>query len=66
MNRSWTTQLTGIAALLTLVSTTLNQLFDGDAATNPDWNIVVAGVMTALGLITARQNGKTSEDVGAK
>lgn len=43
--------------------------FDGDAATHVDWNRVSTAfteVLIALGLTQARDNKKTSEEVGAK
>ena len=60
------TTLTGIAALLTIAAGVVNLLTDGNPVTNPDWNAVVAGAVTALGLIFARDNKVTSEQVLGK
>ncbi len=64
--KSWIPKLTGIAGLLTLWGNTLVMLTDGNPATNPDWSVVLAATMTAIGVISARQNNVTSEEVGAK
>ncbi len=63
--KSWKTSLAGVGALLTTVGTTLNQLFDGNAATNPDWNLVLPLVCTSLIGLFARDNNVTSEQAGA-
>lgn len=64
--KSWKTTAAGIGALATIIGTTLNQLFDGNPGTNPDWNIVIATVFTGLVGLFARDNGVSSEDVGIK
>ena len=64
--KSWKTTVTGIAAILTAVGAALTAVFDADPATNIDIATTVSAVMAGLGLIFARDNGVTSEDVGAK
>lgn len=64
--KSTTTTSLGIFGLMALVGITGTQLLDGDAATNPDWNVVVVGVYSTLVAIFCRDAGKTSESVGAK
>lgn len=63
--KSWKTTTAGIGALLTTLGTTLNQLFDGNPATNPDWNLVLPLILTSLVGIFARDNKVTSEQVQA-
>ncbi len=67
MNKSssWKTSTASISGLVVLVAATLKQLTDGDVNTNPDWNIVVPLFITSLTGIFARDNDKSSEQVGA-
>lgn len=64
--KSWKTTACGIIAVLMCVGTALKAMWDGDATTNPDWTLVGSTVIAALGLVLARDNDKSSEDVGAK
>lgn len=64
--KSWKTTVTGIIAILTAVGAAVNAIIDGNPATNPDWTITISAVTAGLGLIFARDNKVTSEDVGAK
>ena len=66
MMMSWKTTASGVLAIVVAVGSAAILLLDGDAATNPDWNSVIAAVMAGLGLILARDNDKSSESVGAK
>jgi anti-sigma-K factor RskA len=66
MKRSWKTSTAGIAAAIAAIAGALNLVFDGNAATNPDWTAVIAAVVAGVGLAFARDNTVTSEDVGAK
>lgn len=63
--KSWKTTTAGVGALLTVIGTALNQMFDGDPATNPDWNLLLPIIITSLIGIFARDNNVTSEQVGA-
>lgn len=65
MKGSWKTTAGGVGTILAAVGGALTMLFDGNPATNPDWTIVIAAVTTGLGLIFARDNNKTSEQVNA-
>ena len=65
MKGSWKTTGAGLGALLALVGTTLNQLLDGNPATNPDFNYVLPLFFTSLTGLFARDNNKSSEQVGA-
>lgn len=64
--RSWKTSAAGVGTLLTVLGATLNQLTDGNPATNPDWNVVLPLVFTGLIGIFARDNNVSSEDAGVK
>lgn len=59
------TTVMGILAALTAIGGALVLLADGDPATNPNWDVVAAAVIAGVGLIAARDNGKTSEAAGA-
>lgn len=64
---SWQTSLAGISAIVVAVFSMIVQpLTDGNAATNVDWNSAIAAIMLGFGLLRARDDNKTSEEVGAK
>lgn len=63
---SWNTTATGILTIIVAVGGAVKMLLDSDASTNPDWNTVAAAIAAGIGLILARDNGKSSESVGAK
>lgn len=65
MNKSWKTTLAGIASILTAIAGALTSLTDSDPNTNPDWMATGAAITAGVGLIAARDNNKTSEQVGA-
>lgn len=48
----------GVAAILMAVGAALQALFDGDATTHPDWNIIIAGVWGGVMGILAGDGGK--------
>ena len=64
--KSWKTTVMGVCAILTALAGAVSLLADGDPATSPDWTAVCAAVAAGIGLIAARDNRVTSEDVGAK
>ena len=64
--KSWKTTVMGVCAILTAVAGAVKLLVDNDPATNPDWTAVCAAVAAGIGLIAARDNGVSSEDVGVK
>lgn len=64
-NKSWKTTAAGISAIVASVAGALNLLFDGNTLTNPDWTSVIAAITAGIGLLTARDNDKSSTDVGA-
>ena len=65
--KSWKTTLCGIlglvAAGITLVAI---PMLDEDPATAANWGAFGVAIATAMGLWFARDNDKSSEDVGAK
>lgn len=67
MNKfAWKTKGTAIAALVTIIGPMAKLLLDGDPKTNPDWNTSIPLILAALGVLFARQNNQSSEDVGIK
>ena len=65
MKGSWKTTTCGVAAILAAVANAVVALTDGNPATNPEWTVVLAAIMAGVGLLKARDNDRTSEDVGA-
>jgi uncharacterized membrane protein len=64
---SWKTSLAGVLSVVVAIITFVaNPLLDADPATVPQWGPVLAAVTAAVGLLFARDNDKSSEDVGAK
>lgn len=66
LTKSWQTTVAGIMAFIMLAWPELQTLWDGVAETMPDWNIVIGGLLTMLGLGAARDHGVSSEDAGVK
>jgi len=64
--KSWQTTSMAIMTALAVIIPAGMLLLDGDATTNPNWNVVIPALTAAVGLIFARDGNKTSEDVGAK
>lgn len=56
MNASWKTSLLGAGGLVWLLTDAVELLMDGNPATNPDWNIVVPALLTALAAIFAKDS----------
>jgi len=63
--KSGKTTLAGLGTIVATIGTTLNQLFDQNPSTNPDWNFVLPLVLSGLIGLFARDNGVTSEQAGA-
>jgi hypothetical protein len=64
--KSWKTTVAGIAAAVAAIGTAVNAQFDNDPSTNAEWGLVIAAVSAAIGLFTARDNDKSSEDVDVR
>lgn len=63
--KSWKTSLSGIAGIVGILATALSAALDGNPATDPQWGIVIPSIITAGGLLFARDNNVTSEQAGA-
>jgi len=59
--KSWKTSAAGAGTMLTTLGGVLNQLFDGNPATNPDWNYVLPLLFAGFMGLCARDNHVTSE-----
>jgi uncharacterized membrane protein YhiD involved in acid resistance len=66
MKKSWKTSAAGVGAILVALGSALSATFDADPVTVPDWGALVAAIIAGVGLIAARDNDKSSEEVGAK
>lgn len=66
INGSWKTTVFGAGGLLIIVTNVASMLLDGNPNTNPDWSVTIPSIMACLVGLFARDNNKTSEDVGAK
>jgi anti-sigma-K factor RskA len=63
--KSWKTTLAGVAAIVAAVATAVSAQFDNNPATFPDWTLVIGMITAGVGLMFARDDDKTSEQVGA-
>lgn len=64
--KSWKTTLAGIAAIIAAVALAIASEFDADPATIADWGAAIAALSAGLGLLFARDNDKSSEQVAAR
>jgi len=65
----WTSKFTttgGFALLIAAIGGALQAHFDGNPATEVDWNLVIIGLVSGINGLLARDNGTTSEQAGAK
>ncbi len=58
------TSIFGIATFLSVAASAVMALTDGNPDTNPDWNIVIAGFFSMLMGLRARDNNKSSKQLG--
>jgi len=64
---SWKTTLCGVLGIVAAAITLLAiPVLDSDPATVANWGAFTAAISTAVGLFFARDNDKSSEDVGVK
>lgn len=64
---SWKTTLCGILSILAAGITLVGiPLLDADPLTEANWTAFGTAVVAGVGLIFARDNGKSDEDVGAR
>ena len=61
--KSWKTTLAGVGAILGSLGALAKGIADGDKTLI---GTSISGIVAGVGLIFARDNNKTSEDVGAK
>lgn len=69
MKFSWRTTGAGVAALLTglgVLGKVLNDFLLGEPISFDQVSIALTAIGTGIGLICARDNNRSSEDVGAK
>ena len=66
MKGSWKTTAAGIGAILIASGTLIQAIFDGNPATVPNYEAVIASLIAGIGLIFARDNDVSSEKAGAK
>lgn len=66
MVKSWKTTAAGLLVSISTITAAVAAMLDSDPGTVPDWDLVAVAVVGAVGLIMARDNDKSSEDVGAK
>lgn len=64
--KSWKTTLGGVISQLPVLWSQISSLFDGNAATNPDWAILMGSLAIIWALFQARDNNISSEEVGIK
>ena len=55
-----------MGGIVTVIAAACNALFDANPATNPDWTSVIASISACVGLLFARDNKVTSEQVNQK
>ena len=65
-SKSWKTTVAGIAAIIAAISTAVAAQLDDDPNTVPNWGLVIPAIAAGAGLVAARDNDKSSEQVGAK
>lgn len=66
VTKSWKTTTLGIVTGLMILLPQLQAVLDTDPATNPSWEMILAG-LGAMGIgVAARDNGKSSQDVGVR
>lgn len=64
--KSWRTAAAGVVAFIVALGTALMAQWDGEASTEPNWNVVVVALITMIGLLTARDNNVSDEEAEAK
>ncbi len=65
MKKSWKTTVAGVAGIVAAIASAVAAQFDSDPATTPNWELVVGLIAAGLGLLLARDDNRTSEEVGA-
>ncbi len=65
MAHSWKTTASGVATIIVALGTAAKAAFDGDPATNINFEATITAISLGIGLCMARDNDKSSEQVGA-
>ena len=65
-HKSWKTSGTGLAVILIAVGTAITSITDNDPTTTIDIGSLVAACLAGFGLLFARDNNKSSEQIGVK
>jgi len=65
-NKSWKTTAAGVAAIIGALCSHLVAEYDDDPNTKASAVTTISAIAAGVGLLSARDNNKTSEDVGAK
>jgi len=63
--KSWKTTVAALVGMVAVISQQLQYQWDNNPLTEPNWDTVFALIPIALGLLFARDNDLSSEDVGA-
>jgi hypothetical protein len=63
---SWKTTAAGVAGIVGLLMMAFQAQFDEDPKTVAEWWMIVPVVISQIGLLFARDNDKSSEQVGVK
>ena len=56
----------GIGMLLVAIGTAMGVIGGEEGVQAVDWGLVIPEILAGLGLLLARDNNKSSEDVGAR
>jgi hypothetical protein len=64
--RSWKTTAVGLLGCVVVLLDALHKCADGNVATNPDWNVVVAAFTTLWLAWHARDADKTDQQSGLR
>lgn len=64
-NGSWQPKMFAVLGLITALANAAKALMDNDPSTNVDIPMIMSQVAVCVGLFTARQDNKSSEQVGA-
>ena len=57
--KNWKTTVFGAATIIAAIASAIKAAVDGDPTTLPDWAMVVAAVITGIGLIAAKDSNVT-------
>ena len=57
--KNWKTSTFGAGGVVAILTDVLTKLTDGNPLSNPDWNVALPALLTALGLIFARDSKAT-------